>query len=131
MPNTLLTFTGASTTVYNFQQEVAEAHRLLMKEEALHSDTHRFTLSQSRAFPTVNGNSRGTRKTRSKLTIDDDVLNTAGDGNNTEPIIANVDVSLPVGRSAANLATFQDALAAYVASQAFTDLIAEGQLSDA
>jgi hypothetical protein len=131
MPNTLLTFTGASTTVYNFQQEVAEAHRLLMKEETLSTDTHRFTLSQSRSYPVVNGASRGTRKTRSKLTIDCDVLNTAGDGDNTEPMIANVDVSLPVGRSAAKLAEFQDALAAYVASAEFTALIEEGQLADA
>lgn len=129
--STLLSLTGVSTTVYNFQKEVAEPHRLIMKEEALHSDAARFLLQQTRGFPSVNGDSRGTRRTSSKVTMDVDVPNSAGDGDITLPFLVDIGTSAPVGRSTAEVDTMIDLVAAYVQSAEFRALMTEGELSDA
>jgi hypothetical protein len=129
--STILALTGASTTNYNFQKEVAEAHRLIMKEETMHSDTGRFLIQQTRSFPTVNGDSRGTRRTSTKVTMDVDVSNKAGDGDITLPFILDLSVSAPVGRDSTEVDTMIDLVAAYVNSAKFRALLEEGELADA
>lgn len=131
MSNILLALVGASTTEYNFQQEVVEPHRLIMKEETLHTDAHRFLLQQTRSYPTVNGESRGTRRSSTKVTMDIDVLNKAGEGDITLPFIVDLGVSAPVGRDSTEVDTMIDLLKAYVASAEFRALLEDGELSNA
>jgi len=131
MSTTLITLTGESTAVYNFQQKVAEPHRLIMKEETLHSNAARFLLQQSRGTPTKNGESRGTQKSLSKITIDVSVPNVEGDGNNVMPLILNVDCSVPVGAESTDIDTAIDLAAAYVASADFRALLELGDMADA
>jgi len=129
--STILALVGASTTAYDFQKEVAEPHRLILKEETLHSDAQRFLLQQTRSFPTVNGESRGTRRTSTKVTYDIDVPNKAGDGNITLPFILDLSVSAPVGRASTEVDTMVDLVSAYVNSAKFRALLEEGELADA
>lgn len=119
------------TGTRNFVKEIAEPHRLIMKEQTMHSDASRLLIQQSRSYPVVNGISRGTRRTKSKLTFDVAVPNVAGDGNIVAPYIVDVNVSAPVGRSLADTDEVVALAAAYIASAEFRALIENGELADA
>jgi len=129
--NTLISVTGVSTTVYTFGQKIAEAHRLLMKELTLNTETHRFQLQQTRGTPVLNGLSRGKQKSVLKTTMDIDVPNSEGSGNIVDSMILNLDGSCPVGASDADVDLFLDLQAALISSPEYRAQFKSGDLADA
>jgi hypothetical protein len=125
----LVTITGDSTTVYNFQQKVGEPHRLVMKEETLHTPEKILQLQQSRGTATANGNSRGKQKTYSKVTMGTTAPGIDG-SDMSDTIILNLDGSVPVGCAAADVATVIDIAKAYLDSPKFLALFVGGDLAD-
>ena len=115
---------------FDFAQEVANPHDLLMKDIVLHTDAKRFMLKQARQFPVVNGASRGVRRTKSNVTMDVDVLNVLGDGNITSPLVARLDCSHPVGTASADTDKLVACLALYVQSPEFRALLTSGELAN-
>lgn len=130
MPQVLITLTGDKT--YNFHQKVAEPHRILMEEETLDTSTKRFELVQSRNTPVRNGESLGKQKSMSKLTVGTTAPNVSDSATSHEDIIiVNIDGSVPLGAAAADVADARDVIVQYVQSDAFLNLLTDGDLANA
>lgn len=132
MPNTTvltLTLPTYTPSVETYVvDEATEPNRVTCIEDAQHSPGSRHQLLQTRNNPKINGLSKGIMKTASKFTKDVD--SGANDGVSTlvEPILANVEVNMPIGADAGEITWVQEVLIQYIGSTDFINLFSKQRM---
>lgn len=99
MPDTKIAFTQTGFEREFILDDTSAPNRIVLVEQNDHLPDSRVMVTMTRGIPKVNGNSRGTRKTSSKITVDVTVPNADGSGTITVPAIASIEYSLPLGMS--------------------------------
>lgn len=90
---------------------------------ASHTPDTRDTISLYRSFPTKSGNFKGVSKSSVKLTKDHLVLGVDGVSNLTSPVIVEVNFSVPLGVTAANLLEIRQRVIALLDDDSMMDAL--------
>lgn len=119
---------GTSPSAQNFEHLDTKGDKSSWKHATIQTWIERFQLDLYRRYPSRNGNFRGTVKPSVKFTRD---LTVQGvDGSDLQsPIIFNLEMSVPVGATTANIEAIRQAMVAFVENDAFMQLVEDGMIA--